>query len=197
MRERFGGGRTGRVIAALAVDTRVRSSTQVWEQGAVGEAKVGRHLNEFAGPNVVVLHDRRIPGSRANIDHLVVTPGGVWVVDTKRYVGKRPEPYSEGGLFGIGATIGLRVGGRKHDALVAGVLRQVDLVRGALGNEVPVRGALCFVDADWPLFGGDFSVRGVRVVWPKRLVRDLADRPSSNVDAAGVGRLLEAAFRAA
>ncbi len=77
MRERFGGGRTGRVIAALAVDTRVRSSTQVWEQGAVGEAKVGRHLNEFAGPNVVVLHDRRIPGSRANIDHLVVTPGGV------------------------------------------------------------------------------------------------------------------------
>jgi hypothetical protein len=36
----------------------------------------------------VVLHDRRIPGRRSNIDHLVIARSGVWVVDTKRYRGK-------------------------------------------------------------------------------------------------------------
>jgi hypothetical protein len=35
-----------------------------------------------------VLHDLAIPGSPANIDHLVIGPGGVLVVDSKRYRGR-------------------------------------------------------------------------------------------------------------
>ena len=57
--------------------------------------------------------------------------------------------------------------------MVEGVLKQVEVVRGAVG-EVPVRGVLCFVDAQWPLFGGDFVVRGVDVLWPKKLVQRLS-----------------------
>jgi hypothetical protein len=33
------------------------------------------------------LHDLAVPGSRANIDHLVVGPGGVFVIDSKQYRG--------------------------------------------------------------------------------------------------------------
>jgi hypothetical protein len=36
----------------------------------------------------VVLHDLAIPGSRANIDHLVIGPGGVFVIDSKQYRGR-------------------------------------------------------------------------------------------------------------
>jgi hypothetical protein len=36
----------------------------------------------------VVLHDLAVPGSRANIDHLVVGPGGVFVIDSKHYRGR-------------------------------------------------------------------------------------------------------------
>ena len=45
------------------------------------------------------------------------------------------------------------------------------LVRAALAErpEVPVRGVLCFVDADWPLLGGAFTVDDVAVRWPKKL----------------------------
>jgi hypothetical protein len=32
-----------------------------------------------------VLHDRAVPGSRANLDHVVIGPTGVWVVDSKAY----------------------------------------------------------------------------------------------------------------
>ena len=55
--------------------------------------------------------------------------------------------------------------------------KQLSLVRAALAErpEVPVRGALCFVDADWPLIGGAFTVQGVSVMWPKKLKTTLME----------------------
>ena len=50
-----------------------------------------------------------------------------------------------------------------------GVLEQVEVVRGVVGDDVPLHGVLCFVEADWPLIGGAFSSRGVEAMWPKRL----------------------------
>jgi Nuclease-related domain len=35
-----------------------------------------------------VLHDLAIPGTQANIDHLVIGPGGVLVIDSKHYRGQ-------------------------------------------------------------------------------------------------------------
>lgn len=126
-----------------------------------------------------------------------MTPAGVWVVDTKRYLNKRPERYSEGGLFGFGATVGLKVGGRKRDGLIDGMLRQIEHVRATVGEAVPVRGVLCFIDADWPLIGGDFSVRGVRVLWPKRLKRDFEAARGAGVNVLELGGLLASTYRAA
>lgn len=84
----------GGLILALSDDPQ---STTSWKTGAVGEERVGQRLNELATDSLRVLHDRRIPGSRANVDHLVVTPNGVFVVDPKRYAG-RPHLRVEGGL---------------------------------------------------------------------------------------------------
>ena len=38
--------------------------------------------------DVWTLHDRRVPGTRGNIDHIVVGPAGVFVIDAKNYQGK-------------------------------------------------------------------------------------------------------------
>ena len=54
-----------------------------WWRGAVGEKATACALDRLPARRWVVLHDLRIPGSRANIDHLVIGPKGVWVVDTK------------------------------------------------------------------------------------------------------------------
>jgi hypothetical protein len=35
-----------------------------------------------------VLHDLAVPGSRANLDHLVIGPGGVFAVDSKQHRGR-------------------------------------------------------------------------------------------------------------
>lgn len=154
----------GGLILALSDDPQ---STKAWDVGAVGEERVGARLNELASESLRVLHDRRIPGTRANIDHIVVAATGVYVVDPKRYKG-RPSLKVEGGLFRPREEK-LLVGSRDCTKLVDGVLKQLDVVRGIVGDEIPVQGVPCFVDADWPLIGGSFTTRDVDVLWPKKL----------------------------
>lgn len=53
------------------------------EQGARGERRTAGVLNPRSGDGWYVLHDLAVPDSRANIDHVVVTPAGVFVVDVQ------------------------------------------------------------------------------------------------------------------
>lgn len=148
-------------------------TTTSWDTGAVGEERLGNRLNELSSELLRVLHDRRIPGTRANIDHLAVTPTGVYVIDAKKYAG-RPRVLVKGGLLRP-RTEKLLVGKRDCTKLVNGVLKQIDIVVGAVNDSVPIHGVLCFVEADWPLIGGAFATRGVDVLWPKKLYPKLTD----------------------
>jgi hypothetical protein len=151
-------------------------STRAWERGAVGEELLANRLDGLTDAGLLVLHDRAIPGSRANIDHIAVSAAGVFVIDAKRYTG-RPHLRVEGGLLRP-RTETLMVGKRNCEKLVDGVIKQVGLVRAALESvlslqDVPVRGVLCFVEADWPLIGGAFTTREIAVVWPAKLSSEL------------------------
>lgn len=159
--------RIGKFLLAVFDDPQ---STRAWDSGAKGEQRMGTLLQEIAGPDLRVLHDRRIPRSRANIDHLVVCPSGVFVIDAKRYRNARPQLRVEGGILRPRRAL-LYVGGRDRTQLVDGMDKQLGLVRTALADQpdVPVRGVLCFIEADWPLIGGAFSVRGIDVLWPRKL----------------------------
>ena len=165
--------RLGGLVHALTDEPQ---STTAWDKGAVGEERLGKRLNELASDRLRILHDRRIPGTRANIDHLAVTPTGVYVIDPKRYAG-RPHLRVEGGLLRPRVEK-LIVGTRDCTKLVDGVLRQIEIVRGVIGQAVPIHGVLCFVESDWPLLGGSFTTRGVDVLWPRKLYPKLtADGP--------------------
>ncbi len=129
-------------------------------------------------PAVSVLHDRLRPGTNANIDHLAVTPSGVWVIDAKRYRGQVVKN-NVGGWFS--PEIRLYVGRRDCTAMVRAMSAQVAAVREALGARwaaIPVHPVLCFVNAEWRMFAKPFDVRGVLVTWPKAM-RDLLARPGS------------------
>ncbi|GAA4044114.1 hypothetical protein GCM10023063_33370 [Arthrobacter methylotrophus] len=184
-------GRLGGLAVALSDE---RQSTKAWDQGAIGEERLGARLDSLATDDIAVLHDRRIPGSMANIDHIAITPGGIWVIDAKRYKG-RPELKIEGGILRPRVEK-LIVGRRDCTNLVDGVLKQIGLLRDLLGD-VPVAGALCFVDADWPLIGGAFSTRGVHVLWPKRLAKLLAEQTAGDVDVAATCESVASRFKSA
>lgn len=180
--------RIGGLLHALSDEPQ---TTEAWNTGALGEERLGARLNELASDRLRVLHDRRVPGTRANIDHLAVTPTGVYVIDTKKYAG-RPRLRVGGGLFRP-RTEKLFVGSRDCTKLVDGVLKQVDVVRSVLTEDVPVHPVLCFVEADWPLIGGAFETRGVSVLWPRKLYPVLADEGPLAVEPIGaIHRVLAA-----
>jgi hypothetical protein len=56
----------------------------------------------------------------------------------------------------------LLVGRRDCTELAEGVLKQVEHVRCLVGD-IPITGALCFVEADWPLIGGAQDGPGIEV----------------------------------
>lgn len=130
---------------------------------------------------------------------MVVSGAGVFVVDAKRYRGRRPRLRVQGGILRP-RTETLLVGTRDCTKLVDGVAKQVERVRTArapleVAGEIPVRGVLCFLDADWPPVGGAFAIRAVDVLWPKKLVERIttgAELGPSRVDQ--VYRMLSTAF---
>jgi hypothetical protein len=83
VRERF--GKLGGLVLAVTDDPQ---STSAWAVGSNGESALGKQLDRLRDDGLGVIHDRRIPGSRANIDHVVVAPSGVFVVDAKNYRGR-------------------------------------------------------------------------------------------------------------
>jgi len=139
-------------------------------KGAVGEEKFGAALDTMTAHGVLILHDRWRPRTAANIDHLAIAAGGVWVIDAKRYAG-RIERIDKGGWLRVDYR--LVVGDRDRTNLVDGVQRQIADVRAvldiALPSEVRVLGALCFVDGDFALFAKPFAVGEVLVTWGKAL----------------------------
>ena len=87
--------RLGLVTAGLAAITagwtlRFRPSPDAvaWRRGTAGERRTARLLDPLQRHGWAVLHDLAIPGSRANIDHLLMGPGGVFVIDSKQYRGR-------------------------------------------------------------------------------------------------------------
>ena len=188
--------RLGGLILALTDDP---ASTNAWAVGAGGEERLGAMLDTLTCDRSTVLHDRRLPGSRANIDHLVVTPGRVFVIDAKRYQGQ-VRSRDVGSLFR--RDVRLYVGSRDRTKLISGSLRQARVVAEALADIVPtprVVPVLCFVDSSWPLFASPLVIDDVIVTWPKAL-RDLIETKRREGDRSlvdAVARLLDHALRPA
>ena len=150
-----------------------KHSTETWALGAEGEESIGAVLSRAVGERGVVLHDRRVPHSRANLDHLAIVPSGVWVIDSKHYRGRLERRRVRGWCMPRAA---LYVGRRDRSGLLASARRQRALVTRHLPPHVPVRVTLCFTGVEHGRFTRPFTLDGVLVTWPKALVKSL-DKP--------------------
>lgn len=145
-------------------------ATEAWARGAAGERSVAEVLDGC--PEVIALHDRALPGSRANIDHVVVGRPGVFVVDTKAY---RTWVGIGGSRWGWGEEE-LLVAGHPRPDLVEGVTRQAEAVvhaltaDGAALADTAVTPVLCFTGSQWR-FSPPFRVGPVLVASPATLAR--------------------------
>lgn len=170
---RYGG------LGALFADVTAGPATlQAWQQGAGGEIAAARQLARFLRrSDVIVIHDRRIPGrGRANIDHLAIGPGGITVIDTKSTHGR--VQLASTGLIHHREI--LLVNGRDRTHQLDAVERQISDVVARLArhglDSVDVRGALCYPNIQRGLLHPSRARGGLITIDDPRHVAKLADR---------------------
>lgn len=108
-----------------------------WESGSAGERRLGEVLDKLGTVGYHHLGDRALPLSSANIDHLLVGPAGVFVIDAKAWTGEVHVLNGE-----------LRQGGRSRQRAIQSARSAALTVAAALEvlpEKVDVRPALCFV----------------------------------------------------
>jgi hypothetical protein len=84
------GGLVGLAVAALVgwrLRFRVSEQARTWQRGAHGERHTARLLDRLTRDGFVVFHDLAVPDSPANVDHLVIGPTGLFVIDSKQWTG--------------------------------------------------------------------------------------------------------------
>jgi len=142
--------------SARAVATRRRAraeallrKAEAFERGAVGEESAARSLAALPELDWRVFHDVHWPGRRyANIDHVVVGPGGVFVIDSKAWSGE--IEVAEGVL---------RQNGHRRERHVLAAVDAAAAVAELLPGLDPttVKPVLCF-DREQPVFGWSHEV---------------------------------------
>jgi hypothetical protein len=134
----------------------------LYERGAEGESATGAVLDQLRAQGWFVMHDVRWPGRpRANIDHIAVGPGGVFVIDSKNWAGR----------VSVEASV-LKQNGRQREAAVVGAAEAALAITAILG-QMPSTGVLCFV-RDEQLSGW---ARDVMVCTTANVVQMLTSRP--------------------
>jgi hypothetical protein len=86
----YGGlaGLAAAVLAGWRLRFRPSDQARTWQRGGQGERHTARLLDRLTRDGYVVFHDLAVPGSDANVDHLVIGRSGVFVIDTKQWTGE-------------------------------------------------------------------------------------------------------------
>jgi hypothetical protein len=159
--------RVGLVGLAVAVLVgwwlRFRPSEQAraWQRGADGERHTARLLDRLTRDGFVVFHDLAVPDSPANVDHLVIGPSGVFVIDSKQWTGSVHE-----GADGLVWHSHYRL-----DRTLETVCWEAETVGRLLGTRIAA--LLCVHGAH--VQGGGLHAQGVAIVPAHLLRRALGD----------------------
>lgn len=150
-----------------------RAAEHAWSTGAAGEEQVAAALAGLQQFGWVLLHDVAWPGRpRANLDHVLVGPGGVLIVDTKNW----------SGTVTVDATRGLRCNGYRKTKEVAAVEAARQAVLPLVPTIAPtlVTGLICLAAQDQEalrLAGGTSETGGIVVVGRAQLLQHVLDLP--------------------
>ncbi|WP_123080371.1 nuclease-related domain-containing protein [Streptomyces sp. ADI95-16] len=139
LRQRLGASGPGLWQRVIAWVLRRRTDEDSWRTGLVGEQRVGRELERLERQGWRVLHAIPLP-RQVDIDHLLIGPGGVFTINTKRHPQKR---------VWVGDDM-VKVNGGKAQPYVIKSRAEAGRARKVLGQycdfDVPVRPILVFVD---------------------------------------------------
>ncbi|MBO4270938.1 NERD domain-containing protein [Microbispora triticiradicis] len=136
----LGGWRIGLTAAILAwaadavYRARTMSTVPAWRRASAAERRTEAQLKKLERNGYLTLHARAIPGSEAQIDHLVVGPTGVYAVDSEKWDKRLPvRVQTHRKLFHGPFNRKPRLDEARWEAAQAS-----DLISKALGREITV-----------------------------------------------------------
>lgn len=151
---------------------RLARQADLWERGAAGEEATAALLDSLRAEGWHSWHDVAWPGRpRANLDHVLIGPGGVFVVDSKHWSGS----------ITVNDNV-LRQNGRRRETAVTGAAEAALVITRVMGD-LPATGVLCFV-RDEPITGW---ARDVMLCSSETVIEMLKSRPSV-IHPSAVGR---------
>jgi hypothetical protein len=152
---------------------RKHRSASAWGRGAEGERLTAKALQPLEAKGWILLNDLPLAeGSQANIDHVLIGPPGIFVIETKIYKGKGRIERNR-----------LTINGRDKKKDLDEVWRETGAVAGLLGPDLArlgfdVRPVICIHEA--VLEGrwfGEPEIAGIRLGSPRKLVSWLEKYP--------------------
>ncbi|KPI33332.1 NERD domain protein [Actinobacteria bacterium OV450] len=146
-----------RLAEAAGIETARGRHAKQWDAGVVGEKATAARLAPLVAQGWTILHDLGIPGSRANIDHIAISPAGVvFVINSKRFSARYDYRVASGRLMRDDQDITDWVKGSRHEG---------QIVAARLGCPVIV-----LVSMDGPRLDRDLVLDGMRIVAADRVV---------------------------
>ena len=132
------------VVATLVAAIRFRRTyrrVRDLKQGRDGERAVGQYLERLRAHGAEVFHD--IPGDGFNLDHVVISPQGIFAIETKawsrRSVTSRIR-VKDGELF----KEGQKANPNPIEQVAASAKWLADLLKESTGKSLPVQGVVVF-----------------------------------------------------
>jgi len=171
------------------LDWRSFRATAVWRGRRRGEAITGRLLRRSLSRRGYRVLDGRAIRDQASIDHLVIGPGGVWVVDNESW-----SPDTEIATYGGRLFFGEKYGTKTAKPLIATATAFAELLTRETGIPVTITPLLAVHCGLLPR-GGTVTAEGITLLAPRLVARQIRATGREQFDDAQIELLARTAAR--
>jgi hypothetical protein len=171
------------------LDWRAFRATAVWRGRRRGEVITGRLLRRSLAKHGYQVLDGRAIRDKASIDHLVIGPGGVWVIDNESW-----SPDTEIATYGGRLFFGEKYGTKVAKPLVAAAEAFAELLTRETGVPVTIAPMLAVHCGMLPR-GGSLTAEGITLLKPRLVARRIKQTATPQFDDAQVELLARTAAR--
>ncbi|RBQ17611.1 NERD domain-containing protein [Spongiactinospora rosea] len=176
-------------VADAVVAWYAHERTAVWRGKRKGEVLTGRILRRrLTKEGYKVLNGRAVRGE-ASIDHLLIGPGGVWIVDNEAF-----GPETELAQYGGRLFFGEKYGTKMADGLNQAAERLATVLTEKSGIPVTIEALLAVYGGSMPR-GGIVSAERLTLLRPRRIPRFIRSRATGALSDEQVETLARTAAR--
>ncbi|WP_404348084.1 NERD domain-containing protein [Sutcliffiella horikoshii] len=158
-------------------------------KGAIGERAVNKELEKL-GPLFTVYHDLYVPnenGGTSQVDHVVTSPTGFFVIETKHY---------DGWIFGKeNQRNWTQVIYKRKEKFLNPIWQNhghIKALKGYLGEQYNFQSIVAFSSRSTLKFEDDFSsARVIQIPQLNKVIKESLNRQISEVELRGINKALE------